>query len=225
MKSFLIIDDNKTILRMYEAMINHFFNDSNILITKAYNGLEALEKSRQHDYTVVLSDIEMPEMNGIDFHKRLQKENPLLASRTGFISANIHELNLSYIAEAQRPYLTKPVTIKELKYLLDKILEAENNKCSSDHGHACKRIHARYKAKGTCTLELMQPASDISELIIGDITDYSEGGMGLDLSESKLQEGLVFKVSSDSPKIIEKEGEVVWFKRERSILKAGLKWV
>lgn len=225
MKSFLIVDDSEKMLCMYEAMINHFFKDSQILITKACHGLEALEKTRQLDYTVILLDIEMPEMNGIEFHKKLEKENPLLAARTGFISGNIHELNLSYIVEAQRPYLEKPFSAKDLKSLLGGILDAENNKFIADHGRPCNRMHARYNAKGRCTLEPLQSTSHISESIIGNIIDYSKGGVGLDLSNSGLQDGLVFKVSFDSPRIKEKEGEIVWLKEEIEGIKVGLKWV
>ncbi len=227
MKSFLLVDDDDKILTMNELFINHRFGDSNILISKAYNGLEALEKTRELDYTVILSDIEMPEMNGIEFHQRLKAENPALAERMAFISGNLDGSNSTYLRKEQRPCLEKPFSTTDYFELIDTILTVEKHKFTTEHGYHCKRKHARFNSGGACTFESLRGAQAEVKSIVGDITDYSEGGLGVALREASLLPvpGLIFHVSSESHGITGREGKVVWSTQQNGDSRAGLQWV
>lgn len=59
----LLVDDDLAVLRAYErALARH-----GVVVTTATNGREAAERVREGDFDVVVSDISMPEMTGIEF--------------------------------------------------------------------------------------------------------------------------------------------------------------
>ena len=72
MQRFLIVDDNAIERTLYATIINYYFESSHIDF--AADGLEALDKSSKNDYEVIIVDIEMPRMNGIDFFDQLKNQ-------------------------------------------------------------------------------------------------------------------------------------------------------
>ena len=119
MKSFLIIDDNTVLLDTYELLIRRRYNGASVI--KAHNGKEALTMINDLDYSLILSDISMPIMNGIDFHKNLKKESPLLKNKVIFMSGNPDQSDLSYIEKEAIPFLHKPFVKDDFYNLIDSI--------------------------------------------------------------------------------------------------------
>lgn len=69
----LIVEDNKFTRKLYKMILNQ---NSNIEIVEVENGLEGIEAIRHHysagnKFDVIILDIEMPEMNGIEFLREL----------------------------------------------------------------------------------------------------------------------------------------------------------
>lgn len=120
MKSILIIDDEKRLIKFYELLIRCRYTD--VHIVHAYNGKEALEKARKQDYSVIISDIDMPIMNGIEFYEKLKAEKPTLAKKVGFISGCPHKAFSSFIDMQKCPCLAKPFKSQELYRLIDYLL-------------------------------------------------------------------------------------------------------
>ena len=120
MKSFLIVEDSRALSKYCEFLINARFKDASI--TCVHNGQEALEKIRGREYSVILSDIEMPIMDGIEFYKTLKNESPLLAKRLAFISSSNIPSHLSYITKEDCPFAPKPFKPQELYNLIDTVL-------------------------------------------------------------------------------------------------------
>lgn len=84
MAKILIVDDEESILKMYgEALTAHE------LIT-AVNGTEAIEKAEKELPDLILLDIIMPEMNGLDVLDKL-KDNKETASIPVIILTNLPE--------------------------------------------------------------------------------------------------------------------------------------
>ncbi len=74
MKNILIVDDEEEILEVIECDLEIGGILDVAHIHKAMNGLEALEIVRNKPIDVVLSDINMPQMNGIEFVKKIKEE-------------------------------------------------------------------------------------------------------------------------------------------------------
>jgi YesN/AraC family two-component response regulator len=72
MKKILVVDDN---LMMRRLIIN-LFTDQNLEFDEASDGNEGLEKIRQHNYDLVITDIVMPGMEGIEMIMQAKKHIP-----------------------------------------------------------------------------------------------------------------------------------------------------
>lgn len=86
----------------------------------AHNGREAVEMTQAHYYDLILMDINMPEMDGVEACKRIREfsQIPIIA-----LTANAMKEDLeSYIAEGMSDALTKPIELKRLMTILSKYL-------------------------------------------------------------------------------------------------------
>jgi DNA-binding NarL/FixJ family response regulator len=70
-----LVDDNPTLLRNISQNLSVF--DEIEIVFKAINGLDALDKLNNYSPDVILMDIEMPAMNGIEATREIKKRFPL----------------------------------------------------------------------------------------------------------------------------------------------------
>jgi len=86
------------------------------------NGVEALQQIETHaDIAVVLSDIRMPQMDGLTLLEELNKQYPLL--RTIIVSAYSDMRNIrTAMNRGAYDFLTKPVDFADLEATLDKTI-------------------------------------------------------------------------------------------------------
>ncbi len=122
-KKILLADDS-TIMRMILVMnLRRFFG---VNITQAVDGRDALTKLTHEKFDLLLTDINMPEMNGIELirHVRggLSSDIPIVIITTkGEIKDR--ELGLKLGANG---YLTKPVDVKALVRTVMEILSGRS---------------------------------------------------------------------------------------------------
>jgi two-component system chemotaxis response regulator CheY len=110
-KSILIVDDS-AIMRMF--LVLNLKRMVKINITEAVNGLDALAKLKSGNFDLLLTDMNMPEMDGAQLirHVRLGLKSaiPIVIITTKGESRD-RELGMSLGANS---YLTKPVNTAEL---------------------------------------------------------------------------------------------------------------
>lgn len=68
----ITVDDNITFLQSIDFYLSHELSYS--VINKANNGINFLELKNIHEADIILMDIEMPELNGIQATKRILKD-------------------------------------------------------------------------------------------------------------------------------------------------------
>ncbi len=89
--------------------------DSANHVVVASNGREALRMAADQPFDVVLCDLRMPEMDGLELYERLRAGHPELAGRVLFISGDTSSLVTREALDATgRPLLAKPFTPEEL---------------------------------------------------------------------------------------------------------------
>ena len=72
MKKVLIIDDND----IFATLISDSLPKEEYVVVHAINGLQGMELIKRENPDLILLDIMMPDVSGIDFLKQLKKQNP-----------------------------------------------------------------------------------------------------------------------------------------------------
>jgi CheY-like chemotaxis protein len=89
---------------------------SGYVVDTAADGGEAVELLARHDYDVVVSDIQMPTMDGIELYHQIQQRWPYLARRVVFMTA--HRSADSPQTDSRGsplPVLWKPFSVQRLR--------------------------------------------------------------------------------------------------------------
>lgn len=120
-KRFLLVDDTAINLVLLESI----FGKWNAWIDTAINGKEALEKIANHHYDMVISDVNMPEIDGIEMTKRIRRDVASDSSKVPVIilTANILQDEVEKFQRAGvTDYLMKPFLMGDLYRVVRKHL-------------------------------------------------------------------------------------------------------
>jgi two-component sensor histidine kinase len=112
----LFVEDNETIRLLYRRLLTTRVNTFLI----AENGLEGLELYKKHSPELIITDISMPIMDGLEMIKYIKTDNPEV--KVIVMSAySIKEYFLEAINLGVNGYLIKPVEAKKLFALIDEL--------------------------------------------------------------------------------------------------------
>lgn len=119
MRRILIVDDEKFIRAGLRSMIERF-RPSKYLIVEAKNGEEALSIIESQHFDIIISDIKMPKMTGLELSKEVSKLHPetKIIILSGF---NDFEFAVESMKYGVKGYLLKPVERDKLFELLSTI--------------------------------------------------------------------------------------------------------
>lgn len=110
----LIAEDNTTNLRFMGMLMEQLGYDFAI----AKNGLEAVKFVRENEIDLIFMDIQMPLMNGLDAASQIRKEVGKKIKIVG-LSANAFQEDIEKAKNAGMDnYLTKPIKIKDIAFLI-----------------------------------------------------------------------------------------------------------
>ncbi|MCR5733649.1 MAG: response regulator transcription factor [Lachnospiraceae bacterium] len=104
----LVVEDEDKLARFIELELIH----EGYEVDKAMDGRSALEMAKSNDYSLILLDIMLPEINGLEVMRRLGKDFPspviLLTARDSVMD------KVSGLDAGAVDYITKPFAIEEL---------------------------------------------------------------------------------------------------------------
>jgi CheY-like chemotaxis protein len=118
-EKILIVEDEPMIAQLIKSLLNR---EGDIDI--ATNGKEGLNMIEQKYYRLIISDIDMPVMDGISLYEHAQSKFPKLHNRFLFISGNMSPERQDFFRSRKIQFLAKPMEIKDLKKYASQILLA-----------------------------------------------------------------------------------------------------
>lgn len=117
-KRILVVDDEENA----RLGLSRLLAKEGFIVDSVSNGFEALNYLRQQDVNLIVTDINMPGMNGIAFLRELNKSFPqsnvIMITAYGGIESYIESMNLGAFE-----YINKPIKVDELKSILRKIFK------------------------------------------------------------------------------------------------------
>ncbi|ANU10034.1 sporulation initiation phosphotransferase F [Planococcus antarcticus DSM 14505] len=118
MKTILIVDDQPGI----RLLLKEVFSKEGYRAIAAGSGIEALEKVQEACPELVLLDMKIPGMDGIEILKRLKKSNPAIhvIMMTAYGELDLIKESMNWGAER---YFTKPFDVFEVRDAVKQLLE------------------------------------------------------------------------------------------------------
>jgi len=116
-ENILIVDDEEMITTLIKSLLNREGN-----IDVANNGEEALNYLEKKFYKLVISDIDLPKMDGLSFYKKSVAKFPTLKKRFLFMSGDLSPERKAFFDENHLKYLSKPMKIKVLRKAASEII-------------------------------------------------------------------------------------------------------
>jgi DNA-binding response OmpR family regulator len=107
----LLIDDDTDVQRSLRKVLER----AGFQVITVDNGLAALAELRARQFAVLVCDVRMPFMNGMELFKELKEQYPDAARRVVFITAWATDPEIKdFLEESDRPWLRKPFDLGAL---------------------------------------------------------------------------------------------------------------
>lgn len=96
-------------------------------VDTADNGRDALQRLEHSGYDLILSDLRMPQMDGVEFYRQLERDRPEAARQVMFLSGNGDDPEYEgFLDEVRDRSLAKPVDLSSLQRLVRQGLSVQD---------------------------------------------------------------------------------------------------
>lgn len=114
----LVVDDEPVV----REFISKVLTEEGHQVDTVDNAEDALEMVKSKAYRIILLDIKMPGMSGIELFKRFQKMTPSLARKVVFVTGDVMGARTTaFLSKAKSPYITKPFTAGQLNIAINRL--------------------------------------------------------------------------------------------------------
>jgi len=131
-RNILIVDDEQDVI---DLLAIHFLRDTNYTISTANNGVAALEKARSQSHCIIILDLMLPQMSGLEVCKHLKGDRVTRDIPILIVSAKAEEADRIVGLElGADDYVTKPFSPREVVLRVKALerrlaTETSENKC------------------------------------------------------------------------------------------------
>jgi CheY-like chemotaxis protein len=116
----LVIDDEPLVA----ALLADILGLEGYEVDTAKNGREGVEKIAARSYDVILSDLRMPELDGVGLYRELEQQHPHLLPRLAFVSGTTEPPEYaSFLERTGATVLGKPFGVTDVHRLVQRILQ------------------------------------------------------------------------------------------------------
>lgn len=108
MASILVVEDNL----MNMELVAYLLKSNGMEVTQAFDGVEALEMLKKRSFDLILLDIQLPGMDGMEILKNI-KENPILR-HLSVVALTAHAMQgdeAKFIDAGCIGYISKPIDV------------------------------------------------------------------------------------------------------------------
>ena len=118
-RRILLVDDEPYVRRSMMRMLRDYE------VTAASNGREALALVDDEDFDLVICDLVMPDLDGVDVHEALAASNPSMLGRVIYTSGGAYTpRTASFVAKNDIMFVEKPVHPKRLIRMIEDVLRS-----------------------------------------------------------------------------------------------------
>ncbi|MGD9487354.1 MAG: response regulator [Calditrichaceae bacterium] len=117
--NILILDDSRAILELLESL----FEQEGITET-AENGETGFYKTMNNYYDLIITDIDMPIMSGIEFYEKAVKQDPEIKKNILFLTSLSSPDHSRFLEENNLPFILKPASLTEIREKANQILQS-----------------------------------------------------------------------------------------------------
>ncbi len=118
MRKILIVDDEPKLRKLLQLILSEI----DVIPLSASSGMEALEIIKEEDPDLIITDLKMPGMDGLELLKRIKKDFPdkqvVIITAYGSIDSAV-----SAMKEGASDYITKPFEVEDIKIKIKNILK------------------------------------------------------------------------------------------------------
>ncbi len=123
-QKILLIDDEMDILEF----LSYNFRKNEFNVITANNGLEGVRKAEHELPDIIISDIRMPEMNGIEMCKAIRKNSKMNLTPFIFLTAiNDDYKVLHAMLSGADEFVTKPIRFEYLLAIVNRVVAEKEN--------------------------------------------------------------------------------------------------
>ncbi|WP_299073615.1 hybrid sensor histidine kinase/response regulator [uncultured Paraglaciecola sp.] len=162
----LAVDDMEINLRL----LTSWLKNTNLQLTLAYSGADAVSQCQAHEFDLILMDVQMPNMDGLEATKLIRKT--ALNIGTPIIAVTAHafkEEQDNLLASGMDDYLPKPINLSDLIDLIDRwcqVVESiDDTLLSFDWSLALKRAHQNEDAAKEILQQFVQQLPGLIDAI------------------------------------------------------------
>jgi len=121
-ESILIVDSEPAILRFLSSVFQTRFS-----IETARDGEDALEKTEANNFDVIISDLTLPVLSGIEWYLSALKNDPGIGNRVLFLSGETTADTRRFIQDQNLAFLDKPVTLAEITTAVSRLVRSSES--------------------------------------------------------------------------------------------------
>ncbi len=125
----LVLDDEKAIAEMLAEMLGLLGYRTRV----CHNATQALERIKQEEFDLVISDFRMPGINGEQFYGLAVQQKPSLSRRIIFLTGDmVNEETLKFLQSVGNPHLAKPFELGKVRKIVAETIRANGGPESAE---------------------------------------------------------------------------------------------
>ncbi|TET46347.1 MAG: response regulator [Dehalococcoidia bacterium] len=116
----LLVEDNPQNMKLLEMLLRA----KDYILLKAYDGEEALDMAIREQPDLIVMDMQLPKMSGLEVTKQLRQT--LVFSHTPIIALTAYAMRgdkEQFMEAGCNAYLSKPISTRELPVIIDQMLQ------------------------------------------------------------------------------------------------------